>query len=57
MHEPAFGLTKTDQKNLLRAVSIFTRAAILDAIAPLERRLLNLEAKGNRILWCISKKF
>src|SRR5262249_46203727 len=40
------GLTEQDQANLLHAIGIFVRTAIADALAPLERRLILLEAKG-----------
>jgi hypothetical protein len=41
-----FGLTEQEQAQLLRAIGIFVRTSILDALAPLERRLALLEAKG-----------
>jgi hypothetical protein len=41
-----YGLTEEDQANLLRAIGVFVRTAIADALGPIERRLIMLESRG-----------
>lgn len=43
-----FGLTEEDQANLLRAIGVFVRTAIADALGPIERRLTLIESNGLR---------
>jgi len=45
-HTHRHGLTEQDQANLLRAIGLFVKHAIREAIVPLVERIEQLEAKG-----------